>query len=298
MRTTDYDIIYLSFDEPNAEKNYSDLKHKYPAAKRVHGVVGSDAAHKACAAISKTDHFFTIDGDNIVRPEFFNLELPSHDETVVLSFSGRNVVNDLRYGNGGIKLWPKKYVLAMQTHENADPNNLAAQVDFCWDVTYKQVNEVYSDSHMNAKPWQAWRAGFREGVKMSLNEGSKPTVEEFYGLYKRNLDRLYIWATVGADVPNGYHAILGARMGLYYTMCTDWDYLNVRDFCRLNEIWLQNNINSKTVQSLCLEYGQLILDQLDVTVPCIPFEPQQSAFFKSVYRNPGRLDRQQWIDKE
>ena len=27
------------------------------------------------------------------------------------------------YGNGGLKCWPKEYVLNMRTHENADPNN-------------------------------------------------------------------------------------------------------------------------------------------------------------------------------
>ena len=35
-----------------------------PWAKRVHGVEGSDAAHKACANLSETDRFITVDGDN------------------------------------------------------------------------------------------------------------------------------------------------------------------------------------------------------------------------------------------
>ena len=38
FRVIDYDIIYLSYDEPNAEKNYADLCRKVPWAKRVHGV--------------------------------------------------------------------------------------------------------------------------------------------------------------------------------------------------------------------------------------------------------------------
>ena len=70
FRILDYDIIYLSYDEPNAEKNYADLCSKVPWAKRVHGVEGSDAAHKACAELSETDRFITIDGDNIVNAEF------------------------------------------------------------------------------------------------------------------------------------------------------------------------------------------------------------------------------------
>ncbi len=70
IKVVDYDIIYLSYDEPNAEKNYADLCKKIPWAKRIHGVKGSDAAHKACANISDTERFITIDGDNIINPEF------------------------------------------------------------------------------------------------------------------------------------------------------------------------------------------------------------------------------------
>jgi len=70
MKVTDYDIIYLSYDEPNAEKNYADLLSKVPWAKRVHGVEGSDAAHKACAEMSETERLIIVDGDNVIDPEF------------------------------------------------------------------------------------------------------------------------------------------------------------------------------------------------------------------------------------
>jgi hypothetical protein len=54
IKVIEQDIIFLSYDEPNAEKNYADLLTKVPWAKRVHGVKGSDAAHKACAAKCET----------------------------------------------------------------------------------------------------------------------------------------------------------------------------------------------------------------------------------------------------
>ena len=62
----------MSLFSANAEKNYTDLCRKIPWAKRVHGVEGSDAAHKACAELSETSRFITIDGDNIVHSEFVN----------------------------------------------------------------------------------------------------------------------------------------------------------------------------------------------------------------------------------
>ena len=70
FKVLDYDIIYLSYDEPNAEENYTNLLTKVPWAKRIHGVEGSDAAHKACAKIAETDRFITIDGDNQIDEQF------------------------------------------------------------------------------------------------------------------------------------------------------------------------------------------------------------------------------------
>ena len=80
FKVYDYDIIYLSYDEPNAEENYYHLKQNIPWAKRVHGVEGSDAAHKACANIAETERFITIDGDNKVDPKFVNEVLQFADD--------------------------------------------------------------------------------------------------------------------------------------------------------------------------------------------------------------------------
>ena len=60
-KIADFDIVFLSFDEPNADENFEDLLRKIPWAKRVHGVKGSDTAHKACAEISETDRVVIID---------------------------------------------------------------------------------------------------------------------------------------------------------------------------------------------------------------------------------------------
>ena len=127
FKVLDYDVVYLSYDEPNAEENYSDLLTKIPWAKRVHGVKGSDAAHKECAKLSDTDRFITVDGDNKIKDNFLKEEISFEDdvelENCVISWAGKNEVNGLVYGNGGLKCWPKEYVLNMRTHENADPDN-------------------------------------------------------------------------------------------------------------------------------------------------------------------------------
>ena len=304
FKVIDYDIIYLSYDEPNAEKNYADLLTKVPWAKRVHGVEGSDAAHKACAKLSETSRFITVDGDNTVHPKFLEQEIDFDEHTdlenCVISWCGKNVINGLLYGNGGLKCWPKEFVLNMKTHENADPDNPHAQVDFCWDLKYIQQNSCYSDVWNNYTPQQAWRAGFREGVKMALDRGVKPTKQEFLNGHWKNLHRLWIWLMVGADVENGNWAIYGAREGLYKTMCTDWDYVNVRDFEYLNDIWKKNysGITEDKLPYEIMGLGETLKHELDIPIATDPLDPEQSAFFKTVYQNPSRNSNQQFIDIE
>jgi len=302
FRVIDHDIIYLSYDEPNAEKNYADLVSKVPWAKRVHGVEGSDAAHKACAELSETDRFITIDGDNCIRDNFLQQEadLSEYDLTdKVISWTAKNSINGLMYGNGGIKCWPKQKVLSMRTHENADPNNPHAQVDFCWDLQYIQMNGCFSDIHNNATPQQAWRAGFREGVKMALDQGLRVSVEDFHKNHWKNLHRLYIWLMVGADAENGDWAVYGAREGLYKTMCTDWDFINVRDFKWLNEYWNSKDLNEDEMEDNTISLGYSLIEELDLPIAAEPLNGNQSRFFKTVYVNPARNPKQPaFIDKE
>tara|TARA_B100000424_G_scaffold127640_1_gene96617 strand:+ start:3169 stop:4092 length:924 start_codon:yes stop_codon:yes gene_type:complete len=301
FRVIDHDIIYLSYDEPNAEQNYSDLCSKVPWAKRVHGVEGSDSAHKACAELSETDRFITIDGDNRIREDFLMQEanLSEFDLTdKVISWTALNQINGLSYGNGGIKCWPKKHVLSMKTHENADPDNPHAQVDFCWDLDYIQMNGIFSDVYNNATPQQAWRAGFREGVKMALDQGVKPEIEDFKNNHWKNMHRLYIWLMIGADVENGKWAIFGAREGLVKTMLSNWDYVNVRDFEYLNNYWkeIKNKIDENNIDTHIENLGDELINNLEIPIGVRPLDAGGSRFFKTVYKNPVRNPK--FIDKE
>ena len=294
LKIIDYDIIYLSYDEPNAEKNYADLCNKIPWAKRVHGIKGSDSAHKACAKLSETDRFITVDGDNIVDENFVNqeieLNIPAAEHSVI-SWAAENTINGLVYGNGGIKCWPKEYVLNMKTHENADPNDIHSQIEFCWNTKYYQIDKIYSKIHNNASPQQAWRAGFREGVKMSLDRGIRPTIDNFRNNHWKNMHRLYIWTMIGSDVENGLYAIYGAREGLYKTMCTNWDYTNVRDFDWLNNYWKESeyeNLDNISLLENIEELGVSLKKHLMIPIGVDPLMPDQSKFFKTVYINPSR----------
>lgn len=295
FKVADCDIVYLSYDEPNAEENYADLLTKVPWAKRVHGVEGSDAAHKACARLAETDRFITIDGDNKIHKDFIKQEINFVEgadiSKSVISWGGKNAINALIYGNGGIKCWPRNVVLEMKTHEAAPADNLRAQIEFCWDLDYIQIDSCMSEVFNNATPQQAWRAGFREGVKMGLIEGAKASFENFNKhVHWKNLHRLMIWMNIGLDVKNGIWAIYGARHGCYMTNFTDWDYINVRDFKWLNNFW--------DTEEAILTENQLV-DKINflgneinkgLRLPIsFPFNKEQSMFFKNTYTNPPRL---------
>lgn len=280
----DLDCIYLSYDEPQKEEFWAKIRNMVPWAKRVDGVKGSDAAHKAAAASSDTDRFILIDGDNLPDPSFFNqtLVLPNEEyENAVFRWRARNHVNGLMYGNGGISSWTKEFVANMKTHEATD-GRAETEVEFCFDPLYWPMHDCYSTTYPNGDAFHAWRAGFREGVKMCLDRGRKPTVEEFRDrVHQRNLDNLTIWHNVGTDVDYGEWAIAGARQGTYMTMLTGWNHRDVQSFDALSELW--KTVEASQPRLLSNRLAEDLHQQLDL--PMSILEAEQSAFFKHHYRS-------------
>ena len=280
----DLDCIYLSYDEPQKEEFWVKIKNMVPWAKRVDGVKGSDAAHKAAANASDTDRFILIDGDNLPDPAFFNqtLVLPTEEyRNAVFRWRARNNINGLMYGNGGLSSWTKEFVQNMKTHENSD-GRTETEVEFCFDPLYWPMQDCYSTTYPNGDAFHAWRAGFREGVKMCLDKGRKPTVEEFKDrVHKRNLDNLTIWHNVGTDVDYGEWAIAGARQGTYMTMLTNWDYRKVQSFDELSELW--KTVENGQARLLSNRLAEDLHQQL--SLPMAILEKEQSVFFKHHYRS-------------
>ena len=291
----DLDVIFLTYDEPLKEEFWVKVKNIVPWACRVDGIKGSDAAHKAAAAASSTERFILIDGDNLPHPIFFNLSLELPDEQweqAVFRWRARNHINGLMYGNGGISSWTKSFVNSMRTHEASDGRE-ETQVEFCFDPLYWAMHDCYSTTFPNGSAFQAWRAGFREGVKMCLNRGSRPNIAEFKDrVHLRNLDHLTIWHNVGSDVENGKWAIAGSRQGTYMTMCTQWDHRTVQDFDALTELW--NTVKDHEPEVVIGRVAEDLHHQLDLPVAMLA--PEESDFFKHHYlsnwNNRGIMTRE------
>ena len=280
----DLDCVFLTYDEPNKEETWVKIKNMVPWAIRVDGVKGSDAAHKSAADASSTDRFVLIDGDNIPDAKFFNLtlDIDDGDTSCVYRWRARNHINGLMYGNGGLSIWSKEFVYAMRTHEASD-GAAENDVEFCFYPNYYAMHDCYSTTYPNGSAFQAWRAGFREGVKMCLNKGTRPTLQEFkQRVHQRNLDHLTIWHNVGRDVDNGIWAIAGSRMGTYMTMITpQWDHCTVQNFSALEDLW--QTVKNQDPELLAGHVGEPLLEQLDLPINMIG--PSESEFFKRHYRS-------------
>ena len=296
VNVSELDIFYISYDEPNAEEHWADLLNKVPWAKRVHGVKGFDAAHKECAKQSETDRFITVDGDNIVMDDFFDQELdfPEKDNDgndisqSIFSWNAKNILNGLVYGNGGLKCWPKEYTLGINTHEAATDGE---GMEFCWKLNYIQMNDIFSEVHQTASPFQAFRAGFREGVKLSLDQGTRVAPHVFHDkIWYGNFNRLNVWCNIGTDVDNGWWAIYGARLGCKMTVLSDWDTNQISDYDWFKGFFeeTKNNIESdEHLIQLVNELGEEINEEVQ---GMMLFEPndQMSKFFKATFVNPKR----------
>lgn len=286
----DLDCIYLSYDEPQKEEFWLKIKDMVPWAKRVDGVKGSDAAHKAAGEASDTERFILIDGDNMPDEEFFNIQLdftgkdPSY-KLAQYRWKAVNAINGLRYGNGGMSSWTKTYVANMKTHEAQKDGDITRIADFCLDSKdnlYWAMYDCYSTTYPNYTAFQAWRAGFREGVKMVLDRGARPNVDEFKErVANRNLNNLTIWHNIGTDVENGFWAIYGARLGTYMTMLTEWDHTNVQWFDNYKEMW--EKYKDHDPQDQAEEIGSILKTKLGL--PICTLDKEQSKFFKRHYNS-------------
>lgn len=222
-----HDIFFLSYDELNADKNYQDLKERFPRAKRVHGVQGILNAHKVCAKKSLTKYFFVVDGDNYILPGFnFEYPIEDNDDTVYV-WRALNPVNNLKYGYGGVKLLPKKLILSIP--------DMIVDMTTSLSKNFKVVPDSASITYFNTSPFNAWRGAFRECVKLASKSIDRQKSDE-------TEKRLDIWCSEGINEPFGEYVLRGANEG------REFGYRN-RDNTNLLKMindfkWLEEKFNN------------------------------------------------------
>jgi hypothetical protein len=197
-----YDIVFVSYNEPNADKNWELLKNRFPNAKRVHGVKGIHQAHIAAANLAETDMFYVVDGDAILKDDFnFDYTCSGYERKTVHVWRSQNPINDLEYGYGGIKLLPRKLTIVMDITSADMTTSISDQ--------FKIMTEVSNITEFNTDAFSTWRSAFRECVKLSSRSITRQNDKE-------TTERLEIWSTVGQDRPYGKDAIRGAKAGIAF----------------------------------------------------------------------------------
>ena len=171
------DIVFISYDEPSAEKRYNELKARFPRAKWCKDVPGQTLAYMVAANMSETDYFFAVFPKlEIVESFKFDFQPDRLKNPCHYIFHCKNPVNDLVYGHGAVLLYNKQIV--MQT--------INPGLDFTLSGAHEVVPVLSAINHFNETPWLAWRTAFREVIKLLQ---AKMTVEGRFRLKK--------WLTMG-----------------------------------------------------------------------------------------------------
>ena len=197
------DVIFISYGEPNAEKNWQRVLSKAPWAKRVDGVRGIFEAHKSAAKLSETDMFYVVDADAYLVDTFeFNYQPGIFDREFSYVWNSKNPINDLVYGYGGVKLFSKSSVLNLRKWTELDM--FAAVVH---DI--KVMEEISNITEFNTDPFSTWRSAFRECVKLYYNSTQNPDNLD-------HIERLDKWLEPLEDAEYREYALAGATQAVEY----------------------------------------------------------------------------------
>lgn len=192
-----YDIIFISYNEPDADDNFANLKSRFPLAKRVHGVSGIHNAHIAAARKAFTKMFWVVDADAVILDDFnFDYEVTEYDLDVVHVWRSINPINSLTYGYGGVKLLPKKLTMNMNTDTTDMTMNISSK--------FKVIDQISNITAFNTDAFSTWRSAFRECCKLAVINNEE------------SLSRLEEWCQLNDSAPYGFYAYSGALLGKEY----------------------------------------------------------------------------------
>ena len=206
------DIMFISYDEVDAERNWKSVIDRYGNAKWVHGVDGMINAIKEAAKRATTPWFYAVFGKtntagcvnlHKVRPDY--LRHPAN--YVSLAY---NATVGIEYGHDGVVLYDREWVL----------NTTDWGLDFT--MSHHVVTVLLRTANLDLgdhDPWAAWRTAFREAYKLSHLNGEE------------DIEHLSAWLTRGNK-----WTIHGAKAGRQHYLdgnlmdyrVNDWKWLKER----------------------------------------------------------------------
>ena len=232
------DVIQISYYEELANENFEILQMFAPHAKRVQGVKGILNAHQAAARIAETNNFYVIDADAVIDEKFNfdftpkgdHMEYGNTPQTdCIYTWRSRNPINDLLYGYGGVKLFPRKQLIEARSWSVDMTTTLG-----CPFVPKFQISNVTA---FNTNPFETWKSAFRECTKLASS--IIPNGDNLDNEY-----RLQTWCSKGRERTHGEYCILGANQGREFG--THYRH-NDRALALINDFdWLREQFDQST----------------------------------------------------
>jgi hypothetical protein len=230
-----FDIVFLSYNEPNAQERFEKLQERLDklttVSKRkpnliwVKDIDGIFNAHQHASNQVSSNMFWVVDGDADVLDTFDFSYMPDvYDEEVVHVWNSMNLINGLEYGYGGVKLFPTQMV--------RDATSWGLDFTTGLSSRFKAIPELSCYTRFNTDAYSAWRSAFRECVKLSLNDDIE------------SKERLDAWLHPNPDADFRHDAKRGAEEAVAFAKQNKDNtevLLNINDFDWLKTQYEQNN---------------------------------------------------------
>ena len=216
------DVVFISYDEPDADRNWEILKSRCPRAQRVHGVAGMELALEAAADVSATPWYYAVFAKTRLYEQFdFSFVPDLMQQPKHYIFNARNTVNGLEYGHMGVILYNCKGIRTVNQSQDWG-------LDYTLSFPHEAVPILSCYGEFDQSPYHTWRTAFRETAKLAYFESQQPSVEGAY--------RLRTWLS-RAQGPYADWCLQGARDGQEFFASTDGSLATLKNSFRWE--WLR-----------------------------------------------------------
>jgi len=197
-QTIAQDIVFISYDEAEADANWAKLIAKHPTAKRLHGVEGMENALRAAAELSETPWYYAVFAKTEIVDQFkFDFSPDLFQQPKHYIFYAHNASNDLEYGYAGVILYNVNLVKTLTEFG----------IDYTMSAPHAVIPKISAVAHIGATPYQAWRSAFRECAKLAQIYEETNCIETKH--------RLHVWTTTAKGL-NAEWVLKGANDGVNF----------------------------------------------------------------------------------
>jgi len=222
------DIVFISYDEPDADANWAILHERFPRALRVHGVAGMERALEAAADTAKTPWYYAVFAKTRLYEKFDFSFVPDYmQQPKHYIFNARNTVNGLEYGHMGIIMYNSQ---GIRTINRAGEFGL----DYTMSFPNESIPLLSCYGSFDQSPYHTWRTAFREAGKLAYFESVTPTVDGTY--------RLDVWCNK-ATGPYAEWCLKGAQDGVEFFKSSNQELATLKQAFRWE--WLREYFVAK-----------------------------------------------------